>query len=356
MGFIKFRFEQDEPEEFEKVVVFGGEKKPKVKKEKKAKPGKQFILDWEDELGYAGNPFKEEILKPIHAYISGYKKERDKINLFVIHGHKLGIIHSTFGYGRTMLLQWLEEQLSHHSSKVVVLSLLGKDLLQDKELLKRLQKKTFSSIDIVKKHHESMDKAKNLEIMQKRLHGKKLIILGDTVTSICKDNLEFLNLLLSGVSVQLILTTNEDSKQDLDKLFKIPDKLNIRLQGLDFPETKKMLRKRIDAYGGEGIEPFTDSKLKTIWEKAHRNPRQILKLCEQKAIEICVKQQKRLQEKKAKPKDEHHEDEITAPDVGLESKEEGKGYEIKVVDHGGESVTLKHDAQKKTDDYKIKSK
>lgn len=368
MPFIKFKFEPDHEEEFVKIFTFGRSKDhytPKketksyidddVQDKKHAEGlGRKFILDWYKEFSYTSNPFKDEILNPLSELISGYEKERDKLNLFIINNNKFGVIHAKEGQGKTTVLKWLHEQLNKYPDKILLFYLNDKVFSEDTGLLKEIQNKTLTWWDrFFRKLDKTTDYDKNVKALRRKLRDKKLVILGDDITHISKHNLLLLNKLYNNIQFQLILTTSSEGKNYMHKMFNIPDKLNLHLAGLSHAETKEMVEKRIKYFNGSGLEPFNDKLLNHICEKSDKNPRKILDLCQKYAIEIAVRQQRRKTKKQAETKTE--KENPKAPDIDLEAAPKKEEYKIEVIDHSADSVMIK-DHEHHAKNYKIKSK
>jgi len=296
MGLIKFKFEEDEPEE----PLFGtGPPEEKLTEfpEESKKDKDEFIIDWEKRLGFSKDPFMDDIQKPIERFITGYKEEREKLNLFIIEKKRFGTISAEFGYGKSTVLFWLAKQLRRHSRKIIVLPLNGKILLEGKGFLSAIIHPFLGIIEkTIKKPHFSMTSEEICSRVKRKLGRKTLVLLVDCFTSISKQNLALLNDLFSSISIRVVFAGNPRqidkfksscaSDQDIAKNFN--DQLNIKLHGISFKDMKDLIMKRVEFYGGIGIEPFNEPYLKKLYKKSEGSPSRMLNLCHDQAMELSV--------------------------------------------------------------------
>ncbi len=375
MSFIKFKFEKDKEEKpLKKIEVGKGgkkkikeEAKPKVDKLVKKKEGekkKTFILEWDSELGYSGNPFKDEILIPVSNHIAGYEKERDRINLFIINNEQFGIISGESGIGKTILLRWLYEQLQQYKGKVLVYYLNGKVFSQEFVLLKSLVNPLLNLYEKkVKKLNKDVDMERNLSLLKGKLGSKKLVLLIDDVVIIPKQVMLLLKKMYSIMPLQIIVACNNQAAQQLRADEGLKDRLKIQLKGLDVQEARSMIKKRIKSFGGEDIFPFDDNHIKKICKIASYNPKQILYLCQHYAIELAVKQVKRklpkesqvVKEEVKEEKEEVKEDEGSSEVPVLKEIPRTKEYQIRVIHQGAEAISLDDLNKDDKGNYKVKT-
>jgi len=307
MGFIKFKFEEDEPEEpFLGRTEEEEDKFANLKIDKTfAKSGygtEDFVMNWEKRLGFSENPFKREILTPIEKFITGYKKEREKLNLFVIEKKHFGTICGSKGYGKSTILCWLAKQLKKYSKKVIVISLKGETLLEGRGFLPILVNPFISIYErSIKKAHLSMTTEEIISLIKKKLNRKTLILLIDDFNSISKQNLALLNALISSLPISIICagvsdkidkfkSRCESAEKEISDNFR--DRLNIKLKGPDFGDMKDLIMKRVEFFGGIGIEPFNETYLHAIYKKCDKSPSRMLNLCNEHAMELSVNPEK----------------------------------------------------------------
>ncbi|MEA3515067.1 MAG: ATP-binding protein [Nanoarchaeota archaeon] len=306
MGFIKFKFEEDDPEEpflgrNDEEDKFANLKIDRTFAKSESEI-EDFVMDWEKRLGFSQNPFKNEILSPIEKFITGCKKEREKLNLFVIEKKHFGTICGPKGYGKSTILCWLAEQLKKYSKKVIVISLKGENLLEGKGFLTILIDPFISIYErSINKAYLSMTTDEIVAMIKKKLGGKKFVLLIDDFNSVSKQNFDFLNSLISSLPIGIICAGTsekinkfrskcESEEKEISDNFR--DRLNIKLKGLDFGDMKDLIMKRGEFFGGIGIEPFNDTYLHEIYKKCDKSPSRMLNLCNEHAIELSVNPEK----------------------------------------------------------------
>ncbi len=307
MGFIKFKFEEDEPEE--PFLGRNDEEEDKLANLKIdktfAKSGHEtddFVMDWEKRLGFSKNPFRNEILSPIEKFITGCKKEREKLNLFVIEKKHFGTICGPRGYGKSTILCWLAKQLKKYSKKVIVISLKGENLLEGKGFLPILVSPFISIYERrINKAYLSMTTEEVISLIKKKLGGKRFVLLIDDFNSISKQNFDFLNSLISSLPIGIICAGTSEKinkfrskceSEEKETSDNFRDRLNMKLKGLDFADMKDLIMKRVEFFGGIGIEPFNETYLQAIYKKCDKSPSRMLNLCNEHAIELSVNPEK----------------------------------------------------------------
>jgi len=375
MAFIKFKFEKDEEEEEMPIEIpldFSKLSKIRIKKEKALPKEKTFVLNWEKELGFTGNPFKDEILAPVSDHIAGYEKERDKINLFIINNYKFGVVTGEHGSGKTIILKWLSEQLGEYEDKIIVRYLRGNRLTGNVSLIKTIVDPMLTLYDKrVEKIGTEVDIEKNTAVLRKKLGSKKLVLLIDDIHGISKENIASLNRMYATLNLQVVATSVKESQIPFETTGDFKEHLKIHLKGISLEDSEKMIKKRIGHFGGKGIEPFDEKHIGKIHKEADSNPHAILNLCQHYAIEASLKWRKKKAEleKKRAELEKKRQAELAEKGVesGAESSEEkpvlkpleeserSKEYTIKAVDQSAGSVIVPAGG-KETKKYVIKSK
>ncbi len=365
MAFINFKFEKDEDEKpIEIPLDFSKLSKIKFPKQEKAMPKeKTFVLNWEKELGYAGNPFKGETLSPASDFIAGYEKERDKINLFIINNYKFGAIYGERGSGKTMLLKWLLEQLGEYKEKIIVRYFRGGRLTADVSLIKNIVDPMLTLYDKRVEKITSEMIEKNTGVLRKKLGDKKLVLLIDDIHSISKENIVALNRMYATLDLQVIATVLKEKNIPFETTDNFKDHLKIHLNGLSFEESMKMVKKRISYFGGKGIDPFEEKQIEKIYKEADSNPNKIIELCQHYAIESSLKWRKKnaeIEKKRQAELAEKSEESGANAQEGpvlkpLDESERSRGYTIKAVDQSSDSIIIPAEGRDKKK-YVIKSK
>ncbi len=275
MAFIKFKWVKDDRED--KILY-----QTKFSKSKpRSKTKKDFVLNWENNLDWSENPFKDEILMPVNEYIAGREKEKKELNLFFIHGNRFGSIKGSEGQGKSFLLKWLGYELVNYQKKYIVCYLPAKELKYD-ELLKKIVKpfsSMFKSMDYTPKNVFSL-------IKEKLPSNKELILLLDDLEDVSSEHLDLIKHLYNSMKNVTLLVSLKSKKIDLSDFG--DDQLGLTLKDMGLDDLKDIIKIRIENVGGIEIEPFSNVQIKTLSKKANNNPRKLLGLCNKKAIELSL--------------------------------------------------------------------
>ncbi len=99
------------------------------------------------------------------------------------------------------------------------------------------------------------------------------------------DQITNLQIVMGGLPVlETLLTKN------LETLFRRVT-TTIRLSSLTKAETRELMKKRIEQYGGEDVKPFSPAAIDHIYEKSGGFPREILRHCNELALLAAQKKQ-----------------------------------------------------------------
>ena len=255
-----------------------------------------FVLEWDKALGFRGDPFTEKILGPINTFLVNRKDEKEKLNWFFIKNYSYGAIVGEAGVGKTILLKWLEDRLAKYNRIHAVYI----NAAVFKEQVNILQKMIIPVLSFYEKNfskpHLKLPSSEFMGFLKKKLEHKSVALLIDNAHHLIEKNLELIkSLRREGLKLQVIITStpNEYEKSRLAELGQ--DELNITLRRLTYEETKDMISKRIEAFGGKGTYPFSEDNLKGIYEKADKNPKEFLKICRDEAIKILIHKREELE-------------------------------------------------------------
>jgi type II secretory pathway predicted ATPase ExeA len=414
MGFIKFKYEKDDEDE----------PKPKVKKAKKgwfpvkfkysedpeddapiSQPEeavaeaveeevpihdpidptkakkKGFVLDWEQALGFRADPFSGDTPSPVEDHIAGMKKERNKLNLFVINNSRFGTIQGEEGIGKTILMHWLKEALDEHDEKLFCVYVDGGN--KDTRVLKEIVVPLMSRYEkTVKKGQLKMSLDQFVFFIQEKIGDRKLVVLVDGVKALLPKDLVLFSKLYKLISLQVVLADTKEAIrnsilgrveriEDVDKS-QFHDDLHIGVDGLSVGEVEDMLTSRIESAGGHGIAPFSPNTVRALHRKSNGNPKTLLRMCKTKAIELSVKEDDSEEEDIPQPTSKRtaskmdssgakassgHETEDTKGDIDLTAgASRGDDYKIEVVNSNSDFQMVTEVDKKGKKSVRVKSK
>lgn len=248
-----------------------------------------FLLEWYKRLQFTLNPFEDEILHPIDDYLCGYVEEKKKLNLFVLEKQPFGLVQAERGFGKTLLLKWLQEQLAPHDTKYVAWYLKANDLKTEQDLVQTLVEPLMGSIEKTLTHP---DKKLTIEqvaaYLSKKIGQKTLFLLVDEVGNLPPKYIALFKHLFSGnLNLQLILAGTKIELAETNSIGQ-KDALKISLRGIALSEAKQFIQKRIERAGGLGLHPFTPTHFQQLYEKSSKNPALLLKLCREKALQLSL--------------------------------------------------------------------
>lgn len=255
-----------------------------------------FVLEWDKALGFRGDPFTDKILGPINTFLVNRKDEKEKLNWFFIKNYSYGAIIGEAGVGKTILLKWLEDRLGKYNRihSVYINAAVFKEQvnIMQKMIIPLLSfyERNFS------KPHLKLSSSEFMSLLKKKLEHKSVALLVDNAHHLIEKNLELIkSLRREGLKLQVIITSTpkEYEKSRLAELGQ--DELGITLRRLTFEESKEMISKRIEAFGGRGTYPFSEEDLKEIFEKVDKNPKEFLKTCRDEAIKILIHKREALE-------------------------------------------------------------
>ena len=210
------------------------------------------------------------------------------------------------------------------------------------------------------KEYKADDMSFILDFVKKRTKEKKLVVLMDDIDFLSQKNLKFLRLLLfNHFRLQIIVAgTPGGFEKSNVKNFGEKDKLGIKLKPLEFEEFKDLIAQRIIYYGGKSIYPFSDEKLRRLYEKGNKNIKRVLNLCADTAIKMALRQKKSMAAKQVAENMEKGELEAfeKSADINkilasgkIEKEEE---YHINVIEREPAPYKIKEVGSSRT--YKIK--
>ena len=224
---------------------------------------------WFSKFRWKGNPFTLDVIPSL---FTGYSAQVEAImdKLSTRSGHIL--VYGEKGVGKTTLLRWLSENLKkdNHAIYIARPPINFSDMLRciADELKVKGHKRTCSLYEL----EELIKNAK-----------KPVIILLDEAHEVTAEveqqmrslgDIEGVNHVLAGLP-ECREKLKKDSPPFFDRVV-----LETYIDHLSVEETRDLIRKRIEAVGGEGVKPFTAEAIENIFKMSKGRPRMILKVCD----------------------------------------------------------------------------
>ncbi len=250
-----------------------------------------LVLNWTRLFCWHDDPFKDALLYPIDEFFVLDKEKRSGINHFLIKGEAYGTITGDKGSGKTAFMHWIAWELGAHHPEVVpcFIDCSGKKV-NDIELTKQLIYPFLNMYQkTVSRPFEEMNAQEISTYLKSKVGEKPFVLLIDEPYNISEKGIDILLALQkTGMRFQFIIAGEKEElkKSPLGKGLK--DCLKFELNGLDLSQTALLLKKRIEAVGGEGTYPFDQQTLKMLKDHARGNPLEILALAKEKAIQLSI--------------------------------------------------------------------
>ena len=243
-----------------------------------------FVLDWQKRLGYKTDPFVDLPQGKTADFFVDREAERAALNLFVVKQSRFGLLQGSQSSGKTTLLRWVEEQLRGGQVRALLLDgSVGYDAFLDATIsatLNPLEKRLL-------KPQAKVVKAAREDFLIHRIADKQFIILVDNAQGLEKESKALLKrILASCAGAQLIFAVERALKEHEEYG---EDALGLTLEEMDNDALIALLRQRIALVGGDGTYPFDEEACKRLIATSKRNPRKLLVLAREQAIEISVK-------------------------------------------------------------------
>lgn len=251
-----------------------------------------LVLDWVKKLGYQRDPFEDVIFEPASRMCVGFERAREKINLFLLKGYSFGTIAGESGFGKTILLRWLREQVEAHGGSMrVVLVEDEKNLSDEQRLFSWIVQSLLSVYEkFITRPQEKLSKEELLALVARKVKKRKTLVLVDNGHLLSKGGVELLLRIARMEGAHVIVAGRTKGLHKLPLKAKgVKDDLRITLPKLSADELEEMIRRRIAFVGGQGLFPFDKRRLRTLAGRLKGGPREFLALCREDAIRRSLK-------------------------------------------------------------------
>ena len=246
--------------------------------------GMRELFRWES------NPFSFRILPETFV---GHETEINRILDGVTNGTKYTLVLGPTGSGKTTLLKHLynkfhdKEQFKH----VFYLSKPPKDPVDWVMVMEDITHKGLLSF-IFSAKKKGINLYNLSDEVSKKLVKDRCLMLIDECHEASIDSLEWLRALTDQIDNLYIVIAglpifDKMLKSSLETLMR-RFTTTIELMNLTKSETRELIKRRIEYFGGTDIHPFTHNTLDFIYEQSGGFPREILRLCDElthKALE-----------------------------------------------------------------------
>ncbi|MFQ5648118.1 MAG: AAA family ATPase, partial [Candidatus Aenigmatarchaeota archaeon] len=229
------------------------------------------------------NPFTFKILPK---YFVGYEKETERILAGVNNGDKFSLLVGPTGSGKTTFLKFLLDKLN--TDHFIYLPKPPKEPGDWVEVFSDIIRPRFSLF----RKKPSVNLYNLSEVINKKLGARKCLLFVDECHEASTESLEWLRTLTDhadNLSVVLAgLPVFENILRENLETFMKRVSIQVKLSSLSKPETRELIKRRIEGIGGDDIKPFTSDVVEHIHSRTGGFPREVLKLCDelvQKATE-----------------------------------------------------------------------
>lgn len=283
-----------------------------------------FVLDWNTVFGWWGDPFQEKVLEPIEKFYIDDIKIRNAINLFILKTHRFGTIVGEDGTGKTTLLRWMEKELGDHKDKLALCYIENPKKLHGKNFIKEIIRPVTGAYQrVFKRPHEELDKDSLVKYLRHNLKGKALVILIDKVENLGRAQIETLsNLVSSKLAVQVVITGDSHAVKMSEIGGYEKDMLKISLKDMPYDKVEKVILRRIHFFGGDKLFPFTEAALTALHKRAGGNPKKLLALCHEKAMQLSINHRNKLIKLRQEMERKKKEEEAKLRDLEKKRREE----------------------------------
>lgn len=239
-----------------------------------------FVRDWQKKLGYRHDPFLAVPSKKVSDYFVDREEEREALNLFIIKQKRFGILHGD--EGKSTLAGWLKEQVGDNA--------LILDPKKKKEFSEQLMQHALNFIErTVTKPHEKVKGEQLQALLLKKLARRDLLLIIDDASDLQNDQKWLLKQIIESCpKIQVILVTQKPLKEHADYGV---DELNLSLKTMPNDQLSMLLQQRIELTGSRGTWPFDEDEIEKLITKAKSNPKKLLELARDRAIELSLKVQ-----------------------------------------------------------------
>ncbi|MEM5804322.1 MAG: AAA family ATPase [Candidatus Aenigmatarchaeota archaeon] len=226
-------------------------------------------------FGWKEDPFT---LKIDPSLFTGYGEQVNALENHVSEHHKIALVTGPTGSGKTTLLKWLETNMPGCAKLYV-----SKPPEKPEQFVG-----IFTDIFGISFFDRLIGRKVTLfnlpKYVNSKLRGHHLVFLLDEAHETNREVMEWLRVLIDQISsISLVMAGMPVLERKIKEELETLDQritTRVALQALNRDDTRSLIRKRIEAAGGTGIAPFSDSAVDAIYSKTGGFPREVIKLCD----------------------------------------------------------------------------
>ena len=230
-------------------------------------------------FGWECNPFSFKILPELFV---GHEKEVKMLYNSLRGGSKFITLLGPTGSGKTTMLQYLSKVFPD-SDSIFYISKPPKKADDWKLILVKVVNAGFFSRLFSKRDISELSLYELGQWVNRKMKNKKILLLVDEVHETAPDSLEWLRTLTDQIENMSVVMAglpvfDRILRENLETLRRRIE-TTVELTNLTLPETREMIKKRVEWAGGEDIKPFTSNSVHFIYEKTNGFPREVLRMC-----------------------------------------------------------------------------
>ncbi len=276
-----------------------------------------LVLNWYRKLGYRKDPFVDKPTKKI----IGLESLKNKINLFLLRNEQLAIIRGDDGMGKSSFVMWMDKELQFkrkvHDINLRIIT--SREKLET--LLDSITRPFYKSL--LKDERTKEERLQDIySILQKKTH---LLVIEDA-RLLNNAQITLLNQMLEKSKLQIILLDTPDAirKNPLN----VSPAISVTIPKYKDEELEKILQERIEAAGSVGIFPFDKKTFHHLTGKSSSNPRELLHLARDKAMELSLKNLELPQKEKSQKQEKTEKKQTEKEDKKEDAINTSKGFNL----------------------------